>query len=218
MTLALCISVANLVATIVFLCAALLFVLAFYLLERGQRFRADQLREILENVNAGVAVFDGDLRLVSWNNKYLELNSYPESLIRPGRLLSDIIKYNIQRGDFGPGDPKSQLQERLDRVRKHAIRKTEVRRPDGTWVEIVRSRVPNGTLITTYTDVTERKNTEERLEAAGQGSNSGHDQPGEFHKSRHPQSAHRYPVAMPVWCCRTRRSFCRASSIRTCRS
>jgi PAS domain S-box-containing protein len=156
---------ANLAAAIVFLCAALLFVLAFYLLERRQRFRADQLREILENVNAGVAVFDGDLRLVSWNNKYLELNSYPESLIRPGRLLSDIIKYNIQRGDFGPGDPKSQLQERLDRVRKHAIRKTEVRRPDGTWVEIVRSRVPNGTLITTYTDVTERKNTEERLEA-----------------------------------------------------
>jgi signal transduction histidine kinase/CheY-like chemotaxis protein len=156
---------AYLAAATVFLCAALLFVLAFYLVERRQRSRANQMREILENVNAGIAVFDSDLHLLSWNNKYLQLNSYPESLILPGRALSEIINYNILKGDFGPGDPKALLQQRLDRIRKHAIRKTEVRRSDGTWLEIVRSRVPNGTLITTYTDVTERKVQAERLDA-----------------------------------------------------
>lgn len=156
---------ANLVATIVFLSAVLLFVLGFYLLGRKQRIEADRLREILENMSAGIAVFDAELRLVAWNNKYLGLNSYPESLVRAGRPIADIIKYNIGRGDHGPGDPTKQLQERLDRVRQHAVRQFEVRRPDGTWVDIVRSRMPNGTLIQTYTDVTERKQSEAELEA-----------------------------------------------------
>jgi histidine kinase len=154
---------ANLVAAIVFLGAALLFALGFYLLEHRQRIRANQLREILENMSAGVAVFDRELRLVAWNDKYIRLNSYPDSLVRVGRPYADIIKYNIARGDHGPGDPEKQLQQRLDRLQQH--RQLEVRRPDGTWVDIVRSRMPNGTLIQTYTDVTERKQAAAELDA-----------------------------------------------------
>lgn len=153
------------VAAIVFLGSALMFALGFYLFEHRQRIRANQLREILENMSAGIAVFDRDLRLVAWNEKYLKLNSYPESLVAAGRPYADIIKYGIARGDHGPGDPAQQLRERLDRLRQHSIRQFEVRRPDGTWVDIVRNRMPNGTLIQTYTDVTERKQAAAELDA-----------------------------------------------------
>ena len=156
---------ANVAAAIVFLATALLLVLAFYSLERGQRGRANQLREILENMNAGIAVFDPQLHLVAWNDKYIRLNSYPESLVCAGRDYADIIRYNIARGDHGPGDPKKQLQERMDRTRELTVRQFEVCRPDGTWVNIVRSRMPNGTLIQTYTDITERKRAETELDA-----------------------------------------------------
>ena len=155
---------ANVAAAIVFLATALIFVLGFYLLERRQRGRANRLRVILENMSAGIAVFDPELRLVAWNDKYIRMNSYPESLVRAGRDYADIIRYNIARGDHGPGDPKKQLQERLDRTRQHAVRQFEVRRPDGTWVDIVRSRMPDGTLIQTYTDITERKRAEAELD------------------------------------------------------
>jgi histidine kinase len=154
---------ANTTAAIAFLAAALLFVLGFYLLERRYRSRANQLREILENMSSGVAVFDPQLRLVAWNSKYRTLNSYPESLVQPGRQYADIIRYNIARGDHGPGDPKKQLQERLDRIQQHALRQFEVHRADGTWVDIVRTRMPDGTLIQTYTDITERKQAEAEL-------------------------------------------------------
>jgi C4-dicarboxylate-specific signal transduction histidine kinase len=112
---------ANLVAAIVFLAAALLCVLGFYLLERRQRDRANQLREILENMSAGIAVFDPNLRLVAWNSKYAGLNSYPESLVSAGRTYAEIIRFNIERGDYGPGDPKKQLRERLDRARQQIV-------------------------------------------------------------------------------------------------
>jgi histidine kinase len=156
---------ARIAAAIAFLAATLLFVLGFYLLERRYRARADQLREILENMSSGVAVFDPQLRLVAWNNKYLTLNSYPQSLVQPGRQYADIIRYNIARGDLGPGDPKKLLQERLDRIRQLALRQFEVHRADGTWVDVVRNRMPDGTLIQTYTDITERKHAEAELNA-----------------------------------------------------
>ena len=156
---------ANLAAAIVFLCGALLFVSVFYLVERRHRSRANRLREILENMSAGIAVFDPDLRLAAWNQKYIGMNSYPPSLVRVGRPYADIIRHNIARGDYGPGDPKKQLQERFDRLQQHALRHFEIHRTDGTWVDIVRNRMPDGTLVQTYTDVTERKQAEAELDA-----------------------------------------------------
>ena len=105
--------------------AALLFALGFYLLEHRQRIRANQLREILENMSAGVAVFDRELRLVAWNDKYIQIEQLSGFLVRVGRPYADIIKYNIARGDHGPGDPEKQLQQRLDRLQQH--RQLEVR-------------------------------------------------------------------------------------------
>lgn len=156
---------AYLVSGIVFLGSTLLIALGFYLLEHRQRIRANQLREILENMSAGIAVFDRELRLVAWNEKYLKLNSYPASLVNVGRPYADIIKYNIARGDHGPGDPETQLRDRIERVQQNAFRQFEIRRPEGTWVDIVRTRMPNGTLIQTYTDVTERKQAAAELDA-----------------------------------------------------
>ncbi|NJM92878.1 MAG: hypothetical protein HC861_09895, partial [Rhodospirillaceae bacterium] len=156
---------ANLAAAIVFLGGALLFVSIFYLVERRHRSRANRLREILENMSAGIAVFEPDLRLAAWNQKYIGMNSYPPSLVRVGRPYADIIRHNVARGDYGPGDPKKQLQERLDRVRQPALRHFEIHRADGTWVDIVRNRMPDGTLVQTYADITERKRAEAELDA-----------------------------------------------------
>ncbi|MFO1059040.1 MAG: PAS-domain containing protein [Dongiaceae bacterium] len=154
---------AGLGAALVLLAAALLLAGAFFHRVRGETRQADELRRILENMSVGVAVFDQELRLAAWNSPYLRLNSYPESLVRRGRPFADILRFNIARGDYGPGDPARQLQERLDRARQQAVRQIEVRRADGTWVEIKRSRMPGGQLIHIYGDITERKKAEVEL-------------------------------------------------------
>jgi len=154
---------AGLVAGVALLSMALLFAAGFYLRERGQRIQVNELRAILENASVGIAVYDTDLRLHAWNSRYRQLNSYPETLVRRGRPFAEIIQFNIDRGDYGPGDPKKQLQERLDRARQQPAQQIEVLRPDGTWLEIRRKLMSNGLLVHTYSDVTERKRTEAEL-------------------------------------------------------
>ena len=152
-------------AAIIFLVAALLIAAGFYLHERRERVQADRLRTILEDMSIGIAVFDPDLRLVAWNSPYIRLNSYPETLVRADRPLAEIIEHNAQRGDYGPGDPKQQVQMRLDRVRQQPVRQTELRRPDGTWLDMRHSRTSEGWIVRTYSDISERKQAEEELSA-----------------------------------------------------
>jgi histidine kinase len=156
---------ANRDAAIIFLVATLLVAAGFYLHERRRRVQADRLRTILEDMSIGIAVFDPDLRLVAWNSPYIRLNSYPETLVRADRPLAEIIEHNAQRGDYGPGDPKQQVQIRLDRVRQQPVRQTEVHRPDGTWLDMRHSRTSGGWIVRTYSDITERKQAEEELSA-----------------------------------------------------
>jgi C4-dicarboxylate-specific signal transduction histidine kinase/ActR/RegA family two-component response regulator len=156
---------ANRDAAIVFLVSALLVAAGFYLHERRERIQADRLRTILEDMSIGIAVFNPDLRLVAWNSPYIRLNSYPETLVRADRPLAEIIEHNAQRGDYGPGDPKQQVQMRLDRVRQQPVRQTELRRPDGTWLDMRHSRTPGGWIVRTYSDITERKQAEAELSA-----------------------------------------------------
>ena len=148
---------------LVLLASLLTLAVVFYLRDRGQARQARELRDILEHMSVGVAVFDGKLRLAAWNSPYLRLNSYPDTLVRRGRPFADILRFNIARGDYGPGDAARQLRERLDRARHQAVRQLEVRRADGTWVEIKRNRMPGGQLIHTYGDITERKEAEAEL-------------------------------------------------------
>jgi C4-dicarboxylate-specific signal transduction histidine kinase len=155
---------ANRSAAIAFLAAALLIAAWFYFREHRERINADRMRAILGDMTVGIAVFDPDLRLVAWNQPYIRLNSYPEALVRAGRPLAEIIQHNAQRGDYGPGDPTKQVQIRLERVQQPA-RRVEVRRPDGTWLDMAQSRTPGGWIVRTYSDITERKHTEEELAA-----------------------------------------------------
>ncbi len=154
---------AGLVALAVFLAAVLVPTVGVYLRERGRRIQAGELRAILENMSVGIAVFDRALRLMAWNDKYRLLNRYPEDLVSAGRPLSEIIRHNIERGDFGAVDPEQELKKRLDQARESATQQLELRRPDGTWVEIRHSRMSDGRYIRVYGDITERKHTEAAL-------------------------------------------------------
>jgi PAS domain S-box-containing protein len=125
--------------------------------------KTHQLEATLESMSEGLTVFDSDLRLVVWNNQFIKLYNYPKDFIQVGKSYTDIIRFNVERGDYGPGNPEQQLKERVQRASGIKPDRFEVLRADGTCLEISRNPMPAGGFVTTYKDITERKQAEQEL-------------------------------------------------------
>jgi PAS domain S-box-containing protein len=77
--------------------------------------------------------------------------------------MSDAFRFNAERGEYDGDDIEEQVQERValaSRFEPHAFERT---RPDGTVLAIRGVPVQEGGFVSTYTDITERKHTEEAL-------------------------------------------------------
>ncbi len=127
--------------------------------------QSELLHTSLESISHGLIVFDADLRLVTWNSAFLDLLQLPPALAQPGRPVADFFRYNAQRGRYGPGDPEEQVARRVTRARSLAgsQRRFEWHRPDGVVVEVQTSPMPGGGVVSTYTDITERRQREEAV-------------------------------------------------------
>jgi PAS domain S-box-containing protein len=132
-------------------------------------FSRQLLQATMENVAQGIAVVDADLRLIAWNRRYVEMFGYPDGLVYVGRPAADVIRWNAEHGELGPGDPDEQVARRLAHLRAGTPYVFQRQRRDGRVYEIRGQPMPDGGYVTTYTDVTEYKQTEQALLEAKQG-------------------------------------------------
>jgi signal transduction histidine kinase len=115
------------------------------------------LETTLQSMTDGIVVFDAEMRLVAWNQHYVEFFHYPQGFVRPGMRFSEIIHFNVIRGDYGPGNAEAQLEEIVERARSLTPPRFEIDRADGRTVEVRRAPMPDGGFVTTYADITDRK-------------------------------------------------------------
>lgn len=127
------------------------------------RFNRELLSITLENISHGISVVDADMRMVSWNRRYLEMFGYPSGLVYVGRPIADLIRYNAERGDCGPGEVEDHVLKRLRHMRAGTTHVFQRERADGSVLEMRGQQLPGGGFVTTFTDVTEYKKTEQAL-------------------------------------------------------
>lgn len=121
------------------------------------------LQATLENMVQGISFFDGDLKLVAFNSKFLELLEFPADVVTQGAPLERIFRFNAERGEYGPGAVEDQVRERINIAAKMAPHHFQRTRPGGTVLDI-RGR-PAGAMgfVTTYTDITEQVRADKEL-------------------------------------------------------
>lgn len=124
------------------------------------RFNRGLLAAALENVAQGISVVDADMRLVMWNRPYLDIFEYPEGMVFVGRPVADLIGWNAERGEYGPGEVDEHVRKRLAHMRAGTPHVFQRIRPDGSVLELRGRALPEGGYVTTYTDITSYKNAE----------------------------------------------------------
>jgi PAS domain S-box-containing protein len=132
------------------------------------RFSRQLLAATMENVTQGISVVDADMNLVAWNHRYLELFEYPSDLVYVGRPVADLIRWNAERGEFGSGHPEQHVSKRLAHMRAGTAYTYQRERKNGQVFSISGQPMAGGGFVSTYTDITDFKRTEQALREAKQ--------------------------------------------------
>ncbi|MDE1545865.1 PAS-domain containing protein [Dechloromonas agitata] len=126
--------------------------------------RYDMLQAGLDLLDQGITVFDGDLRLVAWNRTFLDLLEFPDQLAYVGAPFEGFIRFNAERGEYGPGDKEIQIAQRVAAARNFAPHVTERQRPNGKVLLLRGEPLPHCGFVTLYSDVTEQRYIEHLTE------------------------------------------------------
>ena len=128
----------------------------------------DQLQHALDHARQGITVFDANLALTAWNREFADLFGLPPAMLRHGVGLDEIVRFNAGRGAYGPGDSEDFVAERVASLlfddEPNRLRLFSTNRV----IEVRSARLPDGGIVTTYTDVTQTVQAEEALEAANE--------------------------------------------------
>ncbi|MFU8878171.1 MAG: PAS-domain containing protein, partial [Wenzhouxiangellaceae bacterium] len=127
------------------------------------RFSREVLSGALENMSQGICVVDAELRLVAWNQAYLDLFDYPDELIRVGRPVADLLRHNAGRGLVEDADLDAAIERRLAHKRAGHRHRIERRWPDGRIIEIRGNPMSGGGFVATFTDVTAFRQAQDEL-------------------------------------------------------
>jgi PAS domain S-box-containing protein len=125
--------------------------------------RAAMMQAMLDNMRHGIAMFDAQARLISFNGLCASLMGL-EGVIRLGMKHSELFELQATRGQFGDAAQTAALLAvglGTDWSAPQSIRR---RRPDGVELEGVSNPVPGGGYVLTLTDITARVEAERQAE------------------------------------------------------
>lgn len=116
---------------------------------------------VVENFPGGIILTDKDLNVVVCNEQQKRLLNYSAELFDDHTpSLYELFQYNAGRGEYGPGRADLHVAEKIELVKKRIKHVFERIRPDGTVIEVRGEPIEGGGFVTTYIDITERRNSE----------------------------------------------------------
>ncbi len=125
--------------------------------------RLQALQAALDFVDQGFTLYGLDLRLVAWNMSFLRLLDFPPEMAYVGAPFESFIRFNAERGDYGPGTVQSLVDERIRAAREFTPHEFERSRPNGCVLRIRGVPVPAHGFVTLYSDVSAEKTAQRQI-------------------------------------------------------
>ncbi|WP_144821479.1 hybrid sensor histidine kinase/response regulator [Marinobacter piscensis] len=130
---------------------------------KAMTFSRELLQSAIENISLGVSVVNQQQQLVVWNQRYLELFSYPKGFVKVGRSAEELMRYNLTNANLSARRIDDIVAKHYKRMREGELISYERQRPDGTIIRVDGSPIPGGGYVTTFQDITPIRRTEQAL-------------------------------------------------------
>ena len=141
---------------------------------RRARAEAAGLREALDALDHGFALYDARDRLTACNRKYHEIYAASAAAIHPGARFADILRHGLDLGQYPDAEGRAEawLEERLA---EHAAPHRDLLQqlPGDRWLRVRERRTARGGLAGLRIDVTEAVRAERSLKAILDGAGAG---------------------------------------------
>ena len=133
------------------------------------RFNRELLQSGVENIEQGISVVDADMRLVAWNQRYIELLDYPEGFVQAGLPVETLLKFNISRGIIaGNANNEQMIAKRIAHMKNGDSHHFQRKMPNGIVLEISGQSMPAGGFVSTFSDITAHIEAEKALKKANE--------------------------------------------------
>ncbi len=118
----------------------------------------DFLQWILDHLDAAVLILDPRRRVRFYNRPFVEMWHLDPELLDRAPAVEDLIREAARRGLYAEDEVEALVERRLEALARVTTHGTaiEIPRKDGVEVEGYARRMPDGGLLLTYRDVTER--------------------------------------------------------------
>jgi len=118
------------------------------------------LQLIFDHAGEGISVFDAQMTLRAWNDRFIAFTGLDPSMVRKGVPLRELLQAMARAGEFGPCHIEAEVERRLIDLRDSPPSITQRTRPDGRVLELRRNPTPGGGFVMLYADITERRAAE----------------------------------------------------------
>ena len=128
--------------------------------------QSEILQNVFDNVAQGLAAYDSEARVITWNKKYQEFLILADDQIYRGCPVWDLVMLHANRGTYGPGDRaamEDRVQARIDQLMSGEEVHFDYVNAKGIQMEAVSAPRPQGGFVVTYADITDRKKAEAEI-------------------------------------------------------
>src|SRR5262245_12955514 len=131
-------------------------------------YNREILQTALDHVRQGIAVFNKELQLTCWNRQFGEMLELPPQFTRIGTPLDEILRYNAARGTRHTDAADAQVSDRIARYVSASEPFLERIVDRDLVMEVRANHMPDGGIVTTFTDITPSVKAAEELERANE--------------------------------------------------
>ena len=124
------------------------------------------LNNVLQSASQGIVAYDGERRLVAYNQHFKEIWKFPDDLLQIGSSALEMGTTVISHRDKGRSDAEAAAQAWIDALASGEASTGEARGLDGQQYEVLSRRTSDNGFVVSFSDVTERINAAQELERA----------------------------------------------------